>query len=863
MSVKAFELVPAVERDKFLSKQKIECIDCCGKNLYIGTDSCFVIHYKLEEKTLPNGKTGYESKKLGHKYLGVKKPITQLKAASALTRILVLCDNTLTLLNMLDLEPIMTGAKIKGVTSFCLNENPNRSNPFSIQICVALKKKVVQLYTVTEDRMNHEKDVSISDPALNIGLDGSLICVATTSDYKIVNYETGGSVELFPYDYHETTPLVKRIGKEEFLLSAPNALGLFANATGASPRPPLMWSDSLTAITYHHPYVIAMNDEFITVHSILDQQQKQAVPFKGGRCLDDFDGKLFVATGNDVWALFPVHWEKQVQDLLENKKVEEAIELAQNARNHGLTKEKFQKAFVHILQQAGFVELARANLDQARDYFRDGQLDVRELISIYPNLLPASSNFTRSPSLHKDIADVNQLANHQVDRIKEYKQFLAEYLEEIRETKESIGLKTEIDTALLKLYAENNSPNLVFLLASECACEFSDCVQCLEMHQRQYALGLLYRYHGDHEKALQIWTRIASGELKDGQFPGIDFIIEFLANLSNHELVWKYVDWALERSQEKGVKIFTERPEDEPQTERMRPDTVIDYLHRFPRAVIAYLEYLVFTKKLEKEKYHTHLAVLYLDTVLQMKKNSETPNEALQAARSKLQNMLQVSNLYRIQLILGKVKETDMYEECAILYGKLEEHEKAIRLLVHKLRDYRAAENYCLVNSKGKDQSYRKRLFQILLGVYLDPSYEKRDTLIHPAVSLLNSSEADFDVIKILQLLPENWSVGLLELFLHRATRNSLDRARTRHVERMLSRGENLEVHRRAMEDQRQAVLMNEDRSCAVCTRAFSESTFVRYPNGIITHVHCAKNKYVCPVTGKLFSTNTSSGKDS
>ena len=33
-----------------------------------------------------------------------EKPIVQLKAASALNRIMVLCDNTLTLLNMFDLE---------------------------------------------------------------------------------------------------------------------------------------------------------------------------------------------------------------------------------------------------------------------------------------------------------------------------------------------------------------------------------------------------------------------------------------------------------------------------------------------------------------------------------------------------------------------------------------------------------------------------------------------------------------------------------------------------------------------------------------------------------------------------------------
>lgn len=45
---------------------------------------------------------------------------------------------------------------------------------------------------------------------------------------------------------------------------------------------------------------------------------------------------------------------------------------------------------------------------------------------------------------------------------------------------------------------------------------------------------------------------------------------------------------------------------------------------------------------------------------------------------------------------------------------------------------------------------------------------------------------------------------------------------------------------------------------CAVCNRAFSDPTFVRYPNGVVTHVHCAKNRHVCPVTGKLFSTKQS-----
>ena len=38
---------------------------------------------------------------------------------------------------------------------------------------------------------------------------------------------------------------------------------------------------------------------------------------------------------------------------------------------------------------------------------------------------------------------------------------------------------------------------------------------------------------------------------------------------------------------------------------------------------------------------------------------------------AKLQKLLQESNLYRPQLLLGKIKDTDLYAECAILYGKV------------------------------------------------------------------------------------------------------------------------------------------------------------------------------------------------
>ena len=36
--------------------------------------------------------------------------------------------------NFIHLQPILGGAKVKGVTSFCLNENPVKSNPFSVEV---------------------------------------------------------------------------------------------------------------------------------------------------------------------------------------------------------------------------------------------------------------------------------------------------------------------------------------------------------------------------------------------------------------------------------------------------------------------------------------------------------------------------------------------------------------------------------------------------------------------------------------------------------------------------------------------------------------------------------------------------------
>lgn len=65
---------------------------------------------------------------------------------------------------------------------------------------------------------------------------------------------------------------------------------MFANAEGVSQRAPVNWSESVVGAAVCFPYVVALDESFITVHSMLDQQLKQTLAFRDGHILQDFEG---------------------------------------------------------------------------------------------------------------------------------------------------------------------------------------------------------------------------------------------------------------------------------------------------------------------------------------------------------------------------------------------------------------------------------------------------------------------------------------------------------------------------------------------------------------------------------------------
>lgn len=59
------------------------------------------------------------------------------------------------------------------------------------------------------------------------------------------------------------------------------------------------------------------------------------------------------------------------------------------------------------------------------------------------------------------------------------------------------------------------------------------------------------------------------------------------------------MDWIMNTDRIKGVRIFTQRAADELASERMRPDTIIDYLTNYKEALTLYLEYLIYEKNIK------------------------------------------------------------------------------------------------------------------------------------------------------------------------------------------------------------------------------------------------------------------------
>nr|CAB3266927.1 transforming growth factor-beta receptor-associated protein 1-like [Phallusia mammillata] len=894
MGLQVFDLQLLVGRENIMGDKPricIESVETFGNNLYIGTNDCFIHHYLMHGDDAIE-KIHIFAERQNKKHLGMRKPVVQIKAALPLNQLLVNCDHTLLLLSMFDLSlQTAISGKIKNIQRFCLNERPPRQNPFSVEICVSFqKKKSLQIFQIREDQVVPMHEVSFNESPRNMDIDDRNICISTDTSYMMVNYETGSKQELFSFPSENGTfRLVTRVSASEFLVTAAESLAVFVSPDGTSNRPPIQWSMGVFAAGVVQPFIVALDDEFITVHSMLDQQQKQSLPFQGGTCIQHCEGgSIIVCTPKDVFILVQIPLQKQLNTLIANKEVDEALALV-NASKRKLKRERYLNLLKRVQCMSGFVQFQEFEFDEALQLFNEGVMDPREIVCLFPGLLPESSNFKRVVPPFHDIASIDQMCEGDSVQILKCKEFTALYLELVcdelsalsgkgknasklvasMDDKEILVFTGEILYVTLIVFAQlgqnvelqhffTNKTLQASLLEAISSENCQMLIVKLKENGCHHVAALLQLKIGDLQNAMATWKAIEMGEVSDSTYPGLDFVADELAdNCQNLETLWQNAEWILQINQAAGVRIFTNHeklPGIPAPHNHLESDDVVNFLNQFPSALMDYLNHLVIVKHSQKEKYHTHLVALYLELVLNQKSAKSKDETGLMSARKKLQLILKQSDLYRIHIIMGKIQDAELYEEQVILHSKLGEHEKALEILVHKVRNSFAAKDYCIEQGKG-DHQFLQQMFQSLLTVYLqDISATRGNTgSMAAVVHLLNGHAEDFDPEKILHLLPSQWSVALLSNYLHNSLRLPLHGCRSKLVEHKLMKSQLLQMHKQRKNLHSAPVVMREGRNCPVCSRVIIDGPFARYPNGVIVHTHCAKNKYICPVTGKVF----------
>ncbi|KAK0635687.1 hypothetical protein B0T17DRAFT_503193 [Bombardia bombarda] len=383
---------------------------------------------------------------------------------------------------------------------------------------------------------------------------------------------------------------------------------------------------------------------------------------------------------------------------------------------------------------------------------------------------------------------------------------------------------------------------------------FDRAVDLLESYHRLYVLSRLYKHRKMEADVLATWRHIIEGEedrggeLGDGE----QRMSSYLPNISNQALVKEYGIWLANRNPKLGVQVFTD---DRGKAPKFDPTQVVAILRaEAPDAVKYYLEHLVFGKG--NTAYVSELITYYLDIVIndlqsspasrataaasydayralrppkptyhQFLTDNAPPDDEVWQSRLRLLQLLGGPHDYDATAIRARIdsslatlsehtQETKIEQqqqqellvpEAIILNGRTRRHEDALRLLVHLLGDYDTAVSYCLrggsslsASGPGRRDSIptretQTRLFRVLLGEFL--AIDDLSNRVEQTGALLERFGGWFDVLEVLSLIPDSWSVDVAAGFLIAALRRIVRERQESRLARSLSGAENLRVN--------------------------------------------------------------------
>ncbi|KAI7829554.1 vacuolar sorting protein 39 domain 2-domain-containing protein [Gamsiella multidivaricata] len=700
-------------------------------------------------------------------------------------------------------------------------------------------------------------------PQTNQGALGSTLESTLNTLNSFSSLATGG---LMGFGSKPGKPLITRLPNDEILLGKEHS-SISVGVDGMPRRKTgIEWSGTPEELGYSHPYAVAILSRHVEIRNIETRALVQSAEMPHARLLTQ--GKLlYIASTNEVWRLKPNTFPQQIEELVQKEEYQEAISLI-NQIDPVLLDEtvdtlgRIKDLYAHHLFRTHHYE-------EALSLFLDLDVPAVEVIALYPavisgHLPPKEIEAVSSPQSTDTEKTTETSAKHTPPIIMSTKEleeavgclirFLADKRQKLQksiqmlqqsnesfsynrrdqedEVQEKLHTLEIVDTALLKSYMMTNERLVGSLLRVSNHCNLEETESLLLKHKKYKELVDFYRGKGQHRKALEL---LKSVHTVPGDMRGVLPTVNYLQRLgADHlDLILEFGTWILESEPEVAMKIFID---DEPEVDTLPRYKVIPYLQKQSLDLcIMYLEHVIHELGDQTSDFHNKLITSYL---AQIQRDSSVAGKegALERTRAKLLQFLDESKFYKAELILSRLPVDGCYEERAILLSRIGQHDQALNIYVHKLKNFQAAEEYCIKYYDSNDPS--RNVFLMLLKVYLKPPNREKP-MLEPALDILTRHGTRIDPAAVLELLPASTRIDQLFKFFEKSIRES---NKTKHMDMVvknLLKAERLQTQEQLTFYRSRRVKITEDRMCPKCNKRIGNSVFAVFPDGVVVHYSC------------------------
>lgn len=869
----AYESVPILEKLPL----QIDCLAAWEDWLLVGTKPGHLLLYRIKRDA---GTNRFEVT-LEKSNKNFSKKIQQLHVVSQYKILVSLLENNIHVHDLLTFQQITVVTKAKGASLFACDLQ-NSSGEERLVMCVAVKKKL-QLY-YWKDREFHELqgDFAAPDVPKSMAWCRSSICVGFKRDYYLIRMDGRGSIkELFPTG-KQLEPLVAPLADGKVAVGQDD-LTVVLNEDGVcTQKCALNWTDIPVAMEHQPPYIIAVLPRYVEIRTFEPRLLVQSVELQRPRFITSAGPSVvYVASNHFVWRLVPVSISSQIRQLLQDKQFELALQLAKMKDDSDGDK---KQQIHHIQNLYAFNLFCQKRFDDSMQVFAKLGTDPTHVIGLYPDLLP--SDYRKQlhypnplPSLsgaeleraHLALIDyLTQKRSHLVKQLNDSDPSTTSPLMEGTPTiKSRKKLLQIIDTTLLKCYLHTNVALVAPLLRLEnnhCHIEESEYV--LKKAHKYSELIILYEKKGLHQKALQVL--LDQSTKANSPLKGHERTVQYLQRLGveNLGIILEFSPWVLKICPDDGLKIFTE---DLPEVETLPRDKVLQFLRDgFEDLAVPYLEHIISVWDETGPEFHNVLVQLYLSRVQGLMKQylnslprgvsavpAGTESGELGEFRKKLLSFLESSSSYEPSRLISHFPFDGLLEERALLLGRMGKHEQALFIYVHVLKDGGMAEQYCRSNYKSSVDG-NKDVYLSLLRMYLSPpdvhclgpvSTEPTEPQanLQAALHVLELHHSKISTSQAINLLPANTQIGEIGLFLQNVLEENAQRKRCDQVLKSLLQAQFLRVQEERIFHQQVKCVITEEKTCRVCRKKIGTSAFARYPNGVVVHYFCCRDRSVCP----------------